>query len=67
MRLIFWFASTVFRHFFGTKTERVAALPINHCLSPERPFTAGLPDFSWCMIPKPEKIDEMNTKCTKGL
>jgi hypothetical protein len=28
---------------------------------------AGLPDFSWCMIPKPEKMYQMNTKCTKWL
>jgi hypothetical protein len=26
---------------------------------------AGLPDFSWYMIPKPEKMYQMNTKCTK--
>jgi hypothetical protein len=25
----------------------------------------GLPDFSWCMIPKPEKMYQMNTNCTK--
>jgi hypothetical protein len=25
----------------------------------------GLPDFSWCMIPKPGKMYQMNTKCTK--
>jgi hypothetical protein len=24
-----------------------------------------LPDFSWYMIPKPEKMYQMNTKCTK--
>jgi hypothetical protein len=24
-----------------------------------------LPDFSWCRIPKPEKMYQMNTKCTK--
>jgi hypothetical protein len=23
-----------------------------------------LPDFSWYIIPKPEKINQMNTKCT---
>jgi hypothetical protein len=28
-------------------------------------WIAGLPDFSWCMIPKPEKMYQMNTKCTK--
>jgi hypothetical protein len=27
--------------------------------------TAGLPDFSWCMIPKPGKMYQMNTICTK--
>jgi hypothetical protein len=26
----------------------------------------GLPDFIWCMTPKPEKMSQMNTKCTKG-
>jgi hypothetical protein len=26
---------------------------------------AGLPDFSWCTIPKPDKMYQMNTKCTK--
>jgi hypothetical protein len=26
---------------------------------------AGLPDFSWYMIPKPEKMYQMNKKCTK--
>jgi hypothetical protein len=25
----------------------------------------GLPDFSWYMIPKPQKMYQMNTKCTK--
>jgi hypothetical protein len=25
----------------------------------------GLPDFYWYMIPKPEKMYQMNTKCTK--
>jgi hypothetical protein len=25
----------------------------------------GLPDFSWYMIPKPEKMNQMNKKCTK--
>jgi hypothetical protein len=25
----------------------------------------GLPDFSWCMIPKPGKMYQMNTKYTK--
>jgi hypothetical protein len=25
----------------------------------------GLPDFSWCMIPKPEKMYQINTKCSK--
>jgi hypothetical protein len=25
----------------------------------------GLPDFSWYMIPKPEKMYQINTKCTK--
>jgi hypothetical protein len=25
----------------------------------------GLPDFSWCMTPKPEKMYQMDTKCTK--
>jgi hypothetical protein len=27
-------------------------------------FQAGLPDFLLCMIPKPEKVYEMNIKCT---
>jgi hypothetical protein len=27
-------------------------------------FGPGLPDFSWYMIPKPEKMYKMNTKCT---
>jgi hypothetical protein len=27
--------------------------------------TSGLPDFSWYMIPKPKKMYQMNTKCTK--
>jgi hypothetical protein len=27
--------------------------------------TAGLPDFSGCVIPKPEKMYQINTKCTK--
>jgi hypothetical protein len=26
---------------------------------------ARLPDFSWSMIPKPEKMYQMNTKCPK--
>jgi hypothetical protein len=26
---------------------------------------SGLPDFSWYMIPKPEKMYQMNSKCTK--
>jgi hypothetical protein len=26
---------------------------------------AGLPDFSLYMIPKPEKMHQINTKCTK--
>jgi hypothetical protein len=26
---------------------------------------AGLPDFSWCMIPKQEKMYQINTNCTK--
>jgi hypothetical protein len=26
---------------------------------------AGLPDFSWNIIPKPEKMYRMNSKCTK--
>jgi hypothetical protein len=30
-------------------------------------FKAGLPDYSWYMIPKPEKIYQMNTKCAKWL
>jgi hypothetical protein len=25
------------------------------------------PDFSWCMTPKPEKVYQMNTKCTEWL
>jgi hypothetical protein len=25
---------------------------------------AGLPDFSWCMIPKQEKMYQMSTICT---
>jgi hypothetical protein len=28
-------------------------------------YMSGLPDFSWCMMPKPEKMYQMNTKCTK--
>jgi hypothetical protein len=28
-------------------------------------FYSGLPDFSWYMIPKPEKMYQMNTECTK--
>jgi hypothetical protein len=26
----------------------------------------GLPDFSWYVIPKPEKVYQINTKCTKN-
>jgi hypothetical protein len=29
------------------------------------PNKAGLPDFSWYTVPKPEKMYQMNTKCTK--
>jgi hypothetical protein len=25
----------------------------------------GLPDFYWCVIPKPEKMYQTNAKCTK--
>jgi hypothetical protein len=32
--------------------------PAWHCQS-------GLTDFSWCMIPKPEKMYQMNTKYTE--
>jgi hypothetical protein len=28
-------------------------------------FQPGLPDFSWYKIPKPEKMYQMHTKCTK--
>jgi hypothetical protein len=28
-------------------------------------FRPGLPDFSWYIIPKPEKMYQMNTKFTK--
>jgi hypothetical protein len=28
-------------------------------------FQPGLPDFSWYMTPKPEKMYQMNTQCAK--
>jgi hypothetical protein len=31
----------------------------------ENAFIPGLPDYSWYMIPKPEKMYRLNTKCTK--
>jgi hypothetical protein len=30
-----------------------------------RRYFPGLPDFSWCMIPKPKKTYQMNTICTE--
>jgi hypothetical protein len=31
----------------------------------ESKSSTGLPDFSWCMIPKPVKMYQINTKCNK--
>jgi hypothetical protein len=30
-----------------------------------RDFVAGLPDFSWYMIPEPEKCTKISTNCHK--
>jgi hypothetical protein len=36
-------------------------------LNENESIRAGLPDFSWYMIPKPEKMYQMNTKYTEWL
>jgi hypothetical protein len=40
--------------------------PKRNCLSVMWQEDPGLPDFSWHMIPKPEKMNQMNTNCTIG-
>jgi hypothetical protein len=37
--------------------------PTEFC--PDFMLAPGLPDFSWYIISKPEKLHQMNTKCTK--
>jgi hypothetical protein len=37
----------------------------NGAAAAAKKLPAGLPDFSWDMIPKTEKNYQMNTKCTK--
>jgi hypothetical protein len=34
-------------------------------LHPNHPNQTGLPDFPWYMIPKPDKMYQRNTKCTR--
>jgi hypothetical protein len=63
--------SAICTFYFFIRSLKRGSVPLKELVERQTPrmetggCQPGLPDFYWYMIPKPGKVYQMNTKCTK--